>query len=158
MPFLTSFVGAPSNASERRCTSKLSAASKRCRTKTLMQASAGPSRRCCKQVLPQERASPQASAAASAATGAATALRLLLPLVQARAHLLPRSCDIRRSDPLSGRREDNQEGGPIFSLWRRCFHSEYRGAQVRSDVCLLVLAAASVSAACRCCCCAVLHR
>ena len=81
-------------------------------------------------------------------------LLLLLLLLQARTPSPPRSCDLRHSDPFSGREDNEEEGGPIFSLWRRCLHSECRGAQVRSHVCLLVLAAAHTDlAACCCCCC-----
>ena len=65
--------------------------------------------------------------------------------LQARAPLPPRSYDLRRPDPSSGREDNKEEGGPIFSLWRRCLHSECRGAQVRSHVCLLVLAARTPS-------------
>ena len=38
--------------------------------------------------------------------------------------------------PFRAERTTERKGGPIFSLWRRCLHSECRGAQVRSHVCL----------------------
>ena len=109
----------------------------------LLQASAAANKRCCcKQV--SAAASKRATSCeryCKRCSRRRYCLRLLLHL-QAHAPLPPRSCDLRPYDLFSGREENEEGGGPIFSLWWRCLHVERRGAQVRSHVGLLVLAAA----------------
>ena len=80
----------------------------------LRQASTAVSKRCCKQAL---------------------------LLLQARAPLPPRSSSPLR--PHCGQRGQRRRRRAIFSLWRRCLHSECRGAQDKPHFCPLVLGAAN---------------
>ena len=112
------------------------AASKRCGALALRQASTVVRKRCCEQALSQAREATSSKRCRKQESRFEQALLAAL-LLQARAPLLPRS----RSSPLRTLLGQRRRRRAIFSLWRRCLHSECRGAQDRPHFCLLVLGA-----------------